>query len=295
MKKVLFAVLGGVAIIGCQEKAPNIVLEKKAVVDSPYFVSAIPATTPHMILVEEFTGQTCSNCPKAHDLLEKLKETYGNVIVMGLYKYNHGLTTPPVGALYDFRDSTATVIADNIYNSIPQLPTAGVDRVPVSGSNKLGSGDWETVIKSRVDMADSLNLSVSSSYNAADKEISVSADIVYTKTVTNPQNLSIAILEDSMIDKQDVPAFPPSGFPDDVDPAYLFTNVFRGTITAAPHGDPILPGTATKTPGTALKRTYIYKLKSNIVNPKNCRVVAYVTNNFAGGTIVKAAQTRMKP
>jgi hypothetical protein len=296
MKKILFIILGGALFAGCKEKAPTIVLEKKAVVDSAYTLTTVPATDPHYVLVEEFTGQSCSNCPAAHVKLEEIKAHYNDrVIVMGLYKFNIGQTTPPHEAIYDFRDSSATLIADQIYNGVNQLPSAGVDRVPVGGSLKLNQSDWDPTVGSRSGMVDSLNLKIASSYNAADDEYVITANVVYTQKVTIPQNLTIAILEDSLVDKQDYPYG--SIYPNDVNPAYGFTNVFRAMVSSAPSGDAILATATEKKPGMGLQRKYIYKLKpGTVVNPANCRVVAFVSNAVAGNNqIAQAAETKLKP
>jgi hypothetical protein len=299
MKKILFALLGGALITGCKEKAPTIVLVKKVVEDSAYTLKTVPATDPHYVLVEEFTGQGCSACPAGHDLLEDIKAHYNNrVIVMGLYKFNVGQTMPPHGAIYDFRDSSATLIGDQVYNGVNQLPAAGIDRVPVNGVLKLERDSWAPAVDSRANIADSLNLKITSSYNSKDDEYTITANIVYTQPVTIPQNLFIAILEDSLVDKQDFPtAYPPVYPPDNVNPAYMFTNVFRTMVTSAPFGDAILSATAEKKPGMGLQRKYIFKLRPGmIVDPARCRVVAFVSNAVAGNNhIAQTAETKLRP
>lgn len=40
-----------------------------------------PEPAQRVVLLEDFTGQRCSNCPKATDVIEQLQETYGNALV----------------------------------------------------------------------------------------------------------------------------------------------------------------------------------------------------------------------
>ena len=40
-----------------------------------------PEPAQRVVLIEDFTGQRCSNCPKATEVIEQLQETYGEAIV----------------------------------------------------------------------------------------------------------------------------------------------------------------------------------------------------------------------
>ena len=40
-----------------------------------------PESAKRVVLLEDFTGQKCTNCPKATDVIEQLQETYGEALV----------------------------------------------------------------------------------------------------------------------------------------------------------------------------------------------------------------------
>ena len=40
-----------------------------------------PEPAKRVVLLEDFTGQKCTNCPKATDVIEQLQETYGEALV----------------------------------------------------------------------------------------------------------------------------------------------------------------------------------------------------------------------
>ena len=40
-----------------------------------------PEPAKRVVLLEDFTGQLCTNCPKATEVIEQLQETYGNALV----------------------------------------------------------------------------------------------------------------------------------------------------------------------------------------------------------------------
>src|SRR6476646_7503425 len=105
MKKAIFFIAAGALFLtSCEEKAPTINYTEVVARDTTY-VGPVPTTTePHHVLVEEFTGQTCSNCPAAHDLLGQLAlANPGRVHVIGMYNFGIPQANPALGAKYDFR------------------------------------------------------------------------------------------------------------------------------------------------------------------------------------------------
>jgi hypothetical protein len=265
--------------------------------DSTYVlpVTSIPAADPHNVLIEDFTGQSCSNCPAAHDVLEGLIAT-GHVNVVSLYITNFIQTTPPNGAIYDFRDSTATLICSGIYLGVTGsgIPAGGVDRVPVSSTLLLYSAGWSGAVATQKAVIDSVNLAVASSYNSSDSVATIKVTITYLKPMSTPQNISIVVVEDTMYDKQEDGTT--------VDNSYLFTDVYRGMVTSIPAGDAILSTMATKEAGRVYWRRYTYKLKGQgshpAIDPTHCRVIAFV-NAPGGGTgdyhVLQSVQTKLAP
>lgn len=291
MKKVLLLAGGCVlALAACKEKAPPIDFsDPKAAVDTSYIISPVPAKDPHNVLAEEFTGQTCPNCPAAHDQLKSLAAA-GRLNTIGLYVYGLTQTKPVTGSANDFRDSTATHISDDIYLGGPKsgIPCAGIDRVPVSGTLQLYSSAWADAYNQRLTVQDSLNLSVSSSYDATDSTATITAYVTYTEQVSTKQNLTIAIVEDNIIDKQEIPT--------GVEENYAFTNVFRAMVTAAPYGDPVMPALVVKEKGRQNKRVYSYKMNPRW-NPSNCRVIAFVSYSSSEGRkdVIQSVQAKLAP
>lgn len=297
MKKSFIALCGSVLFLAsCEEKAPFINFGDTVKVDTTYVLATVPATDPHNVLIEEYTGQSCSNCPAAHAQLEQLEtDNPGRINVIGMYVYGIQQSVPPAGHQYDFRDSTAWDIANTVYLGVNQLPSGGVDRVNVGGSIRLDKNIWNSNANTRKAITDSLNLAVESSYNSTTGMATVTATITYTQAVSSPHNLSIVMVEDSMVDPQEYPIFDPT-FPDGVDPVYLYKNVFRGMISSAPFGDPVLATIPAKEKGRVYRRTYTYKPKTltPAIKPEHCRVIAFV-NSTSNTEIMQSVQTKLKP
>jgi hypothetical protein len=300
MKKIYFTVICyGMLLAGCMEKNSPLDFSSSvtAIGDTTYVLSAVPNTAPHQVLVEEFTGQSCPNCPNAHHDLDVISASHAGLInVVSMYTTGQPQSIPPPGAIYDFRNATATNILNTIYNGGGGgLPAAGIDRTFESASSSIlqtGSGSWDGIIIPQLTVTDSLNLTVQSTYNSTTHVATITSVVTYAQSVSTPQNLSIYIVEDSIFDKQD--------FPDSVHNNYVFMDVFRDMVTAQPYGEPLAVsvGNNAKEPGRVFQRVYTYKLPANTpaINPLHCRVIAFVNNtNGTDQHIMQSAQCKFAP
>lgn len=98
-----------------------------------------PEAAQRVVLLEDFTGQRCVNCPKATEMIEQLQQQYGdNIIAVGI----HG---GPLG----FKGSAtltglATDVGDEYYNHWK------LEYQPVGLVNRHGAvnyTDWTTMVK----------------------------------------------------------------------------------------------------------------------------------------------------
>ncbi len=303
MKKILITISCGVALFfqSCKEVPPVINFGSQHVSDTTYVLSAIPAAQPHNVLIEEFTGEGCSNCPAAHTQLDQLGDANpGRLNVISIYDTsNSPIHLPPEGAAFDLRSADAsaitlsTIYTTNQTTSYGNLPGGGVDRVPVSPGTTtwLGASAWSGLISSRLTIADSINLDISSTY--ASGIATITAKVTYLYRTASLQNLSVAIVEDSIIDYQEKPF----GI---VDTAYVFKDVLVSYVTPLPFGDPLLDTIATKEAGRFVQRVYNYTVptahRKGSVNTSHCRVIAFVhrpSNGNADFQVLQSQQTKL--
>ena len=285
-------------VIGCKENHNLVTLSSatSAASDTTYVLptGSIPAAQPHNILIEDFTGVSCSNCPAAHDevLLPLLAANPGRINVMEMFVTDFPQTSPNVGETYGgFRDTVATTIENTIFGSLALMPIAGIDRLPDGpyGLNnvQITKGLWNTVATTRLATADSLNLTVTSTYSAATATATIVANVTYLQSVSTLQNLSIAVVEDSFTDLQE--------FPDSV-ALYQYNGVFRSLVTAVPFGDPIYPTIPSKEPGRVCQFVYSYALNP-AWKPNHCRIIAFVTGSgaVAGQPVYQSCSVPLAP
>ena len=298
MKQIVLLLLAGsIFMFSCKEKsAPIDLLPAPDKIDTTYLLSSLPKTDAHQVLIENFTGATCSNCPGAHEIIHSIDSQYaGKINVLNLFVTDFSQTLPPIGAVYDFRSAQATSIETSVFGQLPGMPIASIDRSPTGLiTNPLFShpGSWPSIVASRVGSNDNLNLAVSSTYSASTGKASIHVKVTYLQPVSFKQNLSIAIVEDSFIDKQEY--F--DGVGTGTYPAYHFNDVFREMVTSVPFGDKILDTLTLKEPKRVYEVTYFYKVPTTYHVP-NCRVIAFVTTdaNAGGATVFQSAQAKLTP
>jgi len=293
MKRISFFLLAILfCLAGCKENHSLVTLTNTSIVakDTTYVLSSVPAAIPHNILFEDFTGVTCSNCPAAHDgVLIPLDSTYpGRLVIMEMFVTDFPQTSPNPGEVYGgFRTTVATQIEDDIYGPLSVLPCAGIDRIP----NAAGSGmqekafDWGANTASQLSMADSINIGLSSSYNPTTDTVTIIDTVTYLYATVTPLNLSIAILEDSLIDLQEFPASVQS---------YHYNGVLRDMVTPSPYGDTVFTTRSAIVPGRVKVSIYKYHLNTSWMY-KNCRVVAFVSagQGAGGAPVYQSAQCKL--
>ena len=299
MKKILLtAGIGVLLITSCKEKPPYINLSTTPVapkVDTTYVLTTVPVAEPHNILIENFTGATCSNCPAAHDVLHGIDSVYaGRINIVSLYIKNFSQTTPPEGFHTDFRTQGATDIMNSVFPVVSGMPCAGIDRLPLGDAgtygniNLIGRDQWNSIVASHIGSGDSVNLTLTSTFETGTRMATINLKITYVEEISIPQKFSIVVVEDSFVDVQE--------FPTHFDTAYHFNDIYRGSVTSGAFGETVLSSIPVKTKGRVYDVTYNYHVDT-AWNPAHCRLVAYVTRGAAtgGGYVYQSKQSKLKP
>lgn len=302
-RKSLF--IASIALSGlsaCKEKGPLIDLGQHTAKDSTYVTSA-EAPQQRIVLIEDFTGASCSNCPAAHVVLNAIDAQHsGRLAIMGLHILNFNQAFPydsPDGShkhANDFRTTEATDIGNSIYGGIGLMPVAGINRVTNANNganppnnNLFGSGVWSQMISAYLDSVPPVNLTVTSSLNTAGDTAYIVVKAAYTSAVSTKNVLSVAITESKLLDLQEDPAAP-NGY--DID--YEFNDVLRGFVSATT-GSPVLDSLSSKAPGRVFTRSFLYKVNPKW-KPENCKVVAFMSNAESGDKrVLQAAVAKLKP
>lgn len=143
--------------------------------ESERFIAVEPATVKRAVLIEEFTGQRCVNCPNAATEIARIQQSYGeNVIAVAIHS----------GPLAVFsRDQVTglrTELGDTYYNywGVEEEPSALINRK--GGVVRLNQ--WQTMIHDQLQLQTPLSLKVTCQTRTAggiDIQVSIHSSVIY--------------------------------------------------------------------------------------------------------------------
>jgi hypothetical protein len=269
---VIATLLTGLAgfIISCDKIDPPY-LNVVDVSDCP--VPTFPdVTTPQKtVLIEEFTGHLCINCPTAAYYVHQIQQSYGSkVVVLAIHPSGNGSPEPGNYSL-DLRPGSH---ADELHLEfqIPAEPRAMFNREKLDGTNiNYGAPDtWQAKVDTILSEDPVITMQVINNYDAATRKLCTH---IKTKFLTaNSQNLKIAvwIAEDSIVGYQKNNNAAVGTTPEISD--YVFMDVMRDEFVGT-YGEGLTNGGVAQ--DSAVIRSYKKTLPAEWVD-RHCKVVAYV-------------------
>lgn len=163
------------------------------------------------VLLEEFTGQNCVNCPEAHAVIERLQEQFeDNFIVVSIHAGSFGIPAEYGGLMQPEGDEYAKNWDINAY------PCGVIARK----SGVLNSDGWSAAIRSVGTRASSMQMNLSAELSPDEKTISINTDLLAEEAVKG--NLQLYVVENGIV------ALQRDGSKRVYD--YVHNNVFRATV-----------------------------------------------------------------
>lgn len=240
----------------------------------------IEITGERCILLEDYTGVRCVNCPNAAAEIKVLQAAYGkSLVVVGLHPMNNGLTIPWNSNDQDLRTEEARAYAE--YYQITDLPKGMVNR-------KSGVLDdfqtWGGVIQEVLDdtATDYVNLTVSVKLSGADMQVDISGKFKKDYPADGTINVIAMIVEDNIQVRQSTH----SG----IDKEYIHSHVLRKVISDDIWGDKILD--ARPAQGNEFSKQYTASL-NEIWKTQDLAVVVTVVN-ASTKEVLQAAYAHLK-
>lgn len=282
MKAFSFLLLATASLtwVSCQKELGPVIdfsVPGSTAVDTTY-EAAPEAATPKRVLIEEFTGVTCPNCPAGHRAIKTMIDANpGRISAIGYQPFNIAQANPAPETHSDNRTQKATDLGKS-FGGVPYLPCATFNRVPEEGEFLRARPYWTTMLDNRLKESAPMNMTLASTYDSSNRELKVTVRVAYTAEVATKHRLTVALTEDNIIDAQEESL--PGGGPIITHPDYEHTHVFRDFLSSVT-GDNVLDSIAVKRPGRVYERRYTLKLDSKW-NAANCAVTAFVHNEDNG-------------
>jgi len=198
--------------------------------EAPYKNPIVVPPGERKVLVEDFTGHKCGNCPRASRDLYKLKEDYGDrLIIMAVHAGNFATPFPPSAPYYtyDFRNTVSTTLDTDFGISLAGNPNGMVNRRLVNGSYILSATKWDDEVVNVLSSNEPVpvKITVSPSFNETTRQLTAGVNLEFSTTLTAPHKLCVFMVEDSIVNWQKDYDVTPNDIPD-----YVHREVLRGSM-----------------------------------------------------------------
>lgn len=269
MKQVCF-VLVLMCVFACTMKQPTYQLVR-------------PTAGDRVVLVEEFSGALCPNCPQGTDELESLKELYGDqLIILTIHAGDFAFKFED--SKFDFTTPGGNVLIDILGNPLG-YPSGVVNRKREGAQDGFQqfSSRWSSSIANSLEDTATIGIDQEIRYDSDTRQLEVDVSVLPLEDVNTALRLTVVLKEDKIIDPQADRAAP-----DGVVKDYVHKNVLRAVLSES-EGDVIEGPIAAF---SAITRTYSFVLpeEDGWWKAENCQIVAFVTSESSGGGVGEVLQ-----
>lgn len=226
------------------------------------------------VLLEDYTGHTCVNCPKAALLARNLKEAHGDQLVL-LAVHAGYFANPTTGGefTYDFRTETGTAWDDFFGIGNVGNPNGMVNRAGYPNNHIIGPDGWGGAISNALASAPLVDLQMINSYDADERKVCTHIKTRFITSIDKDLKLIVLLTESGIVKPQknnDATVGPVPVISD-----YTHMHVLRGSINSTWGSTIAAIGTANP---ESKVNTFKHILDEEFV-PENCTVVAFVYDN----------------
>ena len=178
------------------------------------------------VLLEDYTGHTCGNCPRAAEKATELQDVFGEqLIVMAVHSGFFSNTTNSFPADYTTEAGDAW---DALFgNSNAGNPNGLIDRVGSPQPNIFQYTQWEEKITAQIQSEPLVGLQIKSSFNSTYNLICIDVETKILDAVANNLNLTVVLTESGIISKQ-TDYNVPSGYVEDYEQNHMLRKSLNG-------------------------------------------------------------------
>lgn len=229
-----------------------------------------PAEVGRAILIEDFTGQRCVNCPTGTEIINCIVDTYGedNVIAVGVHSGPLGFAgnSKTVGLMTD--------TGNEYYTHWDKENKMGQPWVIFNRKTSPDShyNNWAAMVGTIISEKANLSVKIANAYDAATRTLTTTVGADGVNGTVNGK-LQVWIVEDGVKALQMMPDGKPNK-------EYIHNHVFRAAVNGT-WGEEV-----TVKEGETTTKQYSYKLPE-AWNADNIAVVAFVYNDDGVENVAK--------
>jgi hypothetical protein len=242
------------------------------------------------VLLEDYTGHTCVNCPAAADVAKDVYEgNKSRVVVVAVHAGPFARPEPPDYPA-DHRTDVGEALDALFRISRVGNPNGLVNRTRYNTRFVLGSANWEPATAALLEQQPKIDLALSHTYYAAKRTIIATVDATYLEPGEDDYSLCMWITEDSIVGDQADNRRNPSHVKD-----YVFEHMLRASMNGT-FGDSL---TSEIMPiGSSVKKTVRFTIPETATwRLDKCELVAFVIRRKDDQTreVLQVVKQKLKP
>ena len=212
------------------------------------------------VLIEDFTGQNCTNCPDAHKVIDVLQNQYGErVIAVAIHAGHFGVAEGSNPNFVGLMQPEGNTYAD--YWQVASYPAGVINRT----SGVVKHTDWAAYTRTALMGEPTMQISVNNSLSTDNATLTIDTEII--SQANTDAKLQLWITE------SDITA--PQLKAGSLVPSYTHNHVYRASVNGL-WGEDI-----TLTDSTPYRTTHQIALRDNW-DISNLSIVAFVYNDTDG-------------
>jgi len=179
------------------------------VIEGDYMTSGIITPTDtnaftKKVLIEDFTGHRCPNCPAAANELQALQDVYGDkVIGIAIHPHSNFSVPNPITSnqyTYEFRTQAGDNIDDVFEMTDAGLPVGMVNRIGYSSTHQLAKEEWSSVVQTELEKDAIFGITLNS--NVINENGTITVNIETLCDLNETYNLVVCLTENNIIEWQ---------------------------------------------------------------------------------------------
>ena len=253
MKKFIYILLAAVTLVGCD-----------VIADGDRIIPVEVKVGERRVLLEEFTGYRCMNCPTAAEIAHDLIKLYGeNMVVVALHPDGSYWTRPTSDPAYvDLRSEAATTYFE-YYGSPAGFPIGMINRTSFDGSVLQNYPVWMTYVNQQLVIDPEMTMSLTATVDSDSRAVELLVSATLKEEFNGKVNLQLFLLESGIVSPQVMQDGKEN-------PNYVHNHVLRDAINGVWGQEITLPGL-----DQTVDITYTYTVSEDY-NMTNCSVVAFL-------------------
>jgi hypothetical protein len=252
------------------------------IVDEPYLVK-VGGTGPvngeniRKVLLEDFTGQKCPNCPQAAEVAHNLKTIYGEqLVILTVHAGPYSVPESTGNFTADYRTTEGSEL--NTFFGFPGYPMGMVNRTEYGGMRILLKDSWEAAVDVQAALEPEAAITITNTYTAGTRFLECTLETEFLVSMEETFNICAFITESGIVSPQQTPQ--------GVNLTYEHNHVLRTSMNGT-WGD-VVGEDGQFVIGSTVTNSYSYTLPE-AWNAENCSVVAFIYNT-ATNEVVQAEE-----